>query len=152
MKKTNSFSAIIIVLFSFLSSAICAQTQIADSLIKVLNTQKLTPAEQLVLYKNICKNVDEGSVMLAVYAEKGLVLAEKENNNEMALIFNGNLGQVYSEKGNYDKALIYFKKALVLAQDTKNAKAEGMLYMDMATYIYRPQSNYKETLIYYLIE
>jgi tetratricopeptide (TPR) repeat protein len=102
-----------IALFLNFSSAIGAQTQLVDSLIKVLNTQKLTPDEQLELYDDIFINTLNSDIEKSlIYAEKGLVLAATEKNKGMISIFNARLGLVYAHKKKYDQAIIYFEKSL----------------------------------------
>ncbi|GHT47927.1 hypothetical protein FACS189440_10070 [Bacteroidia bacterium] len=134
MKKTPCFSTILIVLFFILSPAICAQSQIADSLINVLNTQKLTPAEQLELYKNITANLSEADPRKSdAYATKGLVLAKKAKDKEKMAFFIVILGMSYGRSGDVDKGIAYLETALTLVQKTKNEKMEADMYANIAS-------------------
>jgi signal transduction histidine kinase len=151
MRKIFYLSATLIALFSSFSSTICAQIQIADSLINVLNTQKLTPDQQLVLYSNICQYLTYyDNEKILVYAEKGLALAEKVNDKDMAGNFYLFMGQAQSKKGNYEQGLVCFEKALVLFQDTKNELKEAKVNTSIATCIYKDQLKYEESLKYYM--
>jgi signal transduction histidine kinase len=150
MNKLFSLSATMIALFLMLSSTISAQQQKADSLINVLNTQKLTPAKQLVLYNDICNYLSGvDSEKLFTYAEKGLALAEKENDKLMISNFLSKLGVSNTYKENYDTALSYYEKALIFAQDAKNEKVEADLYVNIAI-IYSYQSKHKQALENYI--
>jgi signal transduction histidine kinase len=150
MKIIRNLSAIILALLFILSSSIYAQTQVADSLINRLNTQKLTPEEQLDLYKKICTNLSDIDVKKCdVYAEKGLALAKKENDKEKMVIFYSYLGMSYSRMNNHDEALVYLEKALALALHTKNETLIANTYTNIAG-IYMPQYKHEESLKQYM--
>jgi signal transduction histidine kinase/uncharacterized protein HemY len=157
MRNTHNFSAILIALFSILPATLCAQTQPllnsnqrqnVDSLINVLNTQKLTPKEQLVLYENICRNLNNDIEKSAAFAEKGLALAEKQNDKTRMSLFSTNLGDSYCLKGDYDKGLVYFEKAIAFAQEAKNEDYEANAYVYIAAHVYMMKSMYEESLKY----
>jgi signal transduction histidine kinase len=132
------------------SITICAQTQVADSLINVLNTQKLTSIEQLGIYEDICAQLIYRDIeKYATYAEKGLALAEKENDKAIMAAFTMKLGTSFALKKNHDYELIYYEKALVLAQDAQKENLEASIYVNMAN-TYGGQSNYEKALEYYL--
>ena len=110
------------------------QTQNVDSLVNVLETQKLTNIDKFNLYEEICDlyykaNNAEKNIM---YAFKGLALAEKENNKNKAVFFNRYIGYGYSDKLSYDTALVYCRKALDLAIKLKDEESELLVYMDFS--------------------
>ncbi|GHU72805.1 hypothetical protein FACS189413_16410 [Bacteroidia bacterium] len=140
-----------IALFSILSSTVCAQIQIADSLINVLNTQKLTPAQQLALYKDITGHLlNYDNKKFFVYAEKGLTLADKVKDKDMTAKFYGYLGKAYCIMENYEKGLVYFEKALAYFQKNQNEREIASVYVHIATSIYKYQLKYEESLKYYM--
>jgi signal transduction histidine kinase len=140
-----------IALLFILPSTVFAQPQRVDSLVNVLDTQKLTPAEQLVIYEDICAHIGDDVEKFVGYTEKGLALAQKENDKAMIARFLINLGASYSVRGDDDRALVYYEKALVLALNVKNEKPilEATIYADMAV-LYSCQFKHEEALEYYL--
>jgi signal transduction histidine kinase len=144
------FSTIVIVVFLIFSTTIFAQKQIADSLINVLHTQKLTPADQLVLYHDICDELIKSDMIeLGVYAKKGLSLAEKEKNELMILKFNQYTGISYAVNGIYDQSLVYLEHALTLAQEIKAEDEEASILSNLAN-VYNIQFQQEKALPYYL--
>jgi tetratricopeptide (TPR) repeat protein len=145
----NHLSTTLIALFFILSTTICAQKQVADSLINVLNTQKLTSIEQLDLYNDICKiTYRYDDEQFVTYTEKGLALAKKENNKEKIAKFTENLGVSNFAKGNYEMAIEQYEMALFLAQEAKSETIEASIYLNMGT-VYMEQAKYETALEYY---
>ncbi|MDR1153723.1 MAG: tetratricopeptide repeat protein [Bacteroidales bacterium] len=111
---------------------VSGQSQYVDSLVNVLETQKPAPAEQLVLILeifNTCVLYDLDKA--CEYAKMGLALAEKENHNAAASIFNMSIGRVYATRSNFDTALVLYSKALVLAVKAGDKVQEASVYMAM---------------------
>ena len=127
---------------------ITGQTQNADSLVNVLETQKLTPSEQLDIYANICNIYNYSDIeKMSLYAEKGLVLSEKEKDKRRISDFNLYLGYWYLKRSVGDTATLYLNKALKNAIDQEQ---EAAAYTAMAE-MYALQT--KHTLaIEYLIK
>lgn len=121
-----------------------------DSLVNVLNTQVLTPDEKLQFYDQIADGFlfnDPGKA--ALYAQKGLALAEKEKNDLMASYFNEYIGisYIYTEYRK-DSSAIYLERALKLAQKVKNENQETKLYLNLGV-SYQSHDKLK-SLEYYL--
>jgi len=126
-----------ILLFALLLlSGVAARAQNVDSLINVLNMQKLTADEQLKIYEDICQcyfaayNADR----TMEYARKGLALSEKAKNELKSSIFNEFIGYAYKDKTILDSALIYFEKSFELAIEAKDTEQQVSVYLDLGAY------------------
>lgn len=137
-------------LWVFFAFMLAVRAQPVDSLVNVLNTQRLKPSERLSLYQKICLVYAGNDLEKAVvYAEKGLALAEKEKDRLMASLFNGYLGRIYNTKASYDTALVYWRKALDLAVEAKDIDQEAAVYMGIGN-LYGRQGQYAAGLEYYM--
>jgi signal transduction histidine kinase len=120
-----------------------------DSLVNVLETEKLTPDEQLLIYQKLCtfyeNNGDEKKMF---YAEKGLNLAKKENNKFRMAEFNNIYGRYYFDKGDHELALESFNTAIALAIEIKDKELEGQTYGNFAVF-YSNKGDYKTGIEYY---
>jgi signal transduction histidine kinase len=113
-------------LFLLLPPVLSAQTNV-DSLVNVLNSQKQIPSEQLRLYYRIVNSyVSYDLEKASGYAQKGLALAEKENDKSMASKFNAVFGRIYGTKSSYDTAFVYLEKALALATEAGDKEQEAV--------------------------
>jgi len=123
-------------LFGLLLLSVAARAQNVDSLINVLNIQKLTVDEQLNVYEDICQcyfaayNAD-GTME---YARKGLALSERAKNKLKSSIFNEFIGYAYKDKTILDSAFIYFEKTLELAIDANDIGQQVGAYLDIGAY------------------
>ena len=136
---------ILIGLMMLATLKIVAQTQNVDSLVKVLNTQKLSLKEQLDIYEDICGIYNYSDLeKMSVYAEKGLTLAEKAKNKRKVSAFNRYLGYWYLKRSINDTATLYLNKAVSNAVD-KEQKAAA--YTAMAE-MYSLQGNYTLSIEY----
>jgi signal transduction histidine kinase len=147
MKRITLLCLLAIVVGVFAAQA---QTNV-DSLINVLETQKLKPEEQLDIYEKICHTYlslydTEKNI---VYAEKGLALAEKEKNPLAASKFNEYFAKGYDAKVIYDTAIVHYEKALILAKEAKDKEQETSVYLNMGN-SYGKRSKYTLSLEYFL--
>jgi signal transduction histidine kinase len=78
----------------------------------------------------------------SIYTEKGLKLAEKEDDKTIESKFNAYFGRIYNTKSSYDTALVYWEKALDLAIEAKDEEQEasanrgiGILYARQEKFI-----------------
>jgi len=136
-----------IILFSLLLLAaiqVAGQALNVDSLVNVLNSQKLPVEEQFKLYKKVMENTGN-SVILSECIKTGLPLAQKEKNKSMESTFNEYKGRIYVGKAMYDSAFYFFDKALKLAIESKDSKQESSVYTSYAV-AYGFQSMYKELI------
>ena len=98
-----------------------AQNEYADSLLNVLNTQKLTLAEEIEIYYSITESyaaVDMKNTY--VYAMKGLGVARKANNKIMISVFYGYIASTYVYRTSYDTAYMYMQKQLEIIEGLQN--------------------------------
>lgn len=125
------------------------QVQEIDSLLNVLNTQKLKPEDQMLLYKRVCGfyigyDLDKG----IEYARKGLQLAEKENDKGMISTFYIHLGIYYFNKSSFDTAHIYLEKSLDYAIEAKDKVLEIGALGSLGN-LYKLQEDYQTAVEYY---
>jgi len=132
------------------SCNVFAQMQKVDSLVNVLETQKLTADEQLELYYKIYLiYVLYDIVEASEYARKGLIIAEKKSNKTMASKFHAGLGRIYNTKSSYDTALVHWEKALGLAIAAKDKDQEVSIYIGIGI-LYGQQEKDVLALEYFL--
>jgi signal transduction histidine kinase/Tfp pilus assembly protein PilF len=145
MKRTHTLC-----LFVLLALNVSGQSIDVDSLVNVLETQKLTNKERIELCSEIVdKYVQFDLDKASVYTEKGLKLAEKEDDKIMESKFNDYFGEIYYKKSSHDTALIYFNKALTLVSGTKDKNLELTIYLNIGA-SYGQKSKYSEALEYFL--
>ncbi len=142
----------IICLLLFLTSSMIAQAQSEnpDSLINIFEKQKLTPGEQLSIYKKLGNIYLENDIKKSnLYAEKGLQLAEKEKNKGMMSVFNDQIGVNYYTMSSYDTATVHLEKALALAIEIKDSKQEALVNMNLGN-LFRRQRMYEPAMERYI--
>jgi len=126
-----------------------AQTQNVDSLVNVLETQKLTADDQLDLYDRICGIYVSSDIDKAiVYSKTGMVLAEKSKNRKKLLEFTHHTGIAYFNKANYDSAFIYLDKALTMSIAAKDSNKELEIYASMGA-LFGAQNKFSIALEYF---
>ncbi|MDR3286487.1 MAG: hypothetical protein LBT27_03490, partial [Prevotellaceae bacterium] len=122
---------ILICLMAMFTGKMSAQTNV-DSLINVLETQKLTAKEQLDVLIELCDVYKDSNIeKLMIFSKKGLQLAQKENDKVMTADFYRYVGCGYDLYGDKDTAVIYYEKGLELAVEIKYKKCEALLYKDL---------------------
>lgn len=133
---------------------IVGQTQEIDSLKHILDTQALTSKGQLDIYEKLCMASQHNDLKaLAMYAEKGLQLAQKEGDKAMIADFHRCMGMSYELYGKTDTALIYYKKGVELAVEANNQKCEAMIYRHIGSiYIYNSQYNDSQAAMEYYLK
>ncbi len=140
-------------LFVLLALNANGQSTNADSLINVLNTQKLADDEKIGIYKKLCDIYQYNNVDKFIhYSEEGLELAQKENDNAGIADFYKYKGVAYEFYGKVDSAIIYYKKGLELAIETGHRECEALIYKCLGTiHIYnREYKDNEVALEYYL--
>ncbi|MDR2914684.1 MAG: sensor histidine kinase [Tannerella sp.] len=110
-------------------------TQInADSLINVLETQKLTSIEKFGIYNNICYFFLYNDPDKAIsYAEKAYTLSKKEKKLLWISICKDYMGRAFQAKGEYDKAIELFNEALDIAIKEKIDHQEAFVHVSIAS-------------------
>lgn len=142
---------IIYLLFLLLSAPfLSAQTNV-DSLENVLNTQKLTPEEELSIYKKLCNAyLNSNPEKLIKYTKKILEYAieNKEDNYTIATSYYF-IGVAFHTKADLDSAFIYYQKALNFALETNDKQTETSAYISMG-FIYSDRNEYVKGLEYFM--
>ena len=132
-----------------LSFVLFAQTNV-DSLVNILNTKKLSPNEQLSIYKELCEIYSENEVDKCIfYAQEGLKLAEKMDEKSYTSLFNGEIGVNYYTKSIYDTAAVYLEKSLEWAVKSGDKGQEASANIDLGN-AYRRQAQYDKALEKYM--
>jgi len=138
----------IIILFS-LPIMLKAQSVKVDSLVKVLNTQKLSNEKQLEIYVDICNGLSSSDpAKCHMYARKGLAIADKEKNLRMASLFNNFISISFGLQYEKDSSIIYVERALDLAVKIKDAELQTKFNANLGV-AYHPYDKQK-ALDYYL--
>lgn len=105
---------------------VSGQRQNVDSLINVLETQKLTTKDILQLYDKISSYYsDKDAEKSLQYANQGLYLAEKENDKEIIASIYSTIGTAFFFKSSLDSSLIFLNRSIALAQEIKENEVEA---------------------------
>ena len=137
-------------LAAMLAGNLFAQQQKIDSLINVLETQKLSNKEQILLYRTICVHYGHSDVSkLLEYCNRGLRVAEKENDTYNMSLFNEMTGFYYESLFKYDSAHIYYTKALNIATENQDITRESQVYLSLGA-MYFMQEQYVSALDYFM--
>ncbi|MDR0753844.1 MAG: sensor histidine kinase [Prevotellaceae bacterium] len=119
-----------------------AQTTNADSLINVLETQKLTGSEKIAIYRKLCVFFANSDLSkLLEYSKKGIIIAEKEKDINSLSLFNELTGFYYEANFKNDSAVIYYDKALALAVENKDSERESQLYLSFGAFYLQQKQN-----------
>ncbi|MDR2038728.1 MAG: tetratricopeptide repeat protein [Bacteroidales bacterium] len=129
---------------------VSGQVQNIDSLIHVLETERLSPVEQLSLYEKITlfyvtHDLGKGTE----YAREGIQLAEKEKDKKKESAFYRFLGAIHYYQSKFDTSRIYLDKALSLAVEINDKPFQVMTYSELGN-LYYLQNNYSSALEYYM--
>ena len=128
---------------------IAGQTQNIDSLVNVLETQKLNTEEQLqILLKLGNWAIIQDDPRRLLFAEKGLELAKKVKDKLRMVEFNNLHGNYYLIAGDYDLAIKYFNTTLDLALEIKNPEWEVKGYGNIGV-AYSNKGDIKSAIEYY---
>jgi signal transduction histidine kinase len=142
----------IMLAFFMALSAVClfGQAPNVDSLVNVLETQKLTSDEKFEIWYKLVKYyqiVDREKVIF--YAQEGVDLAEKEHDALWGTRFNQVLGMFYYlHTGEYEKSINILKKSVDYAVEAKNKREENIANIYMGT-VNSGASKYELALKYY---
>ena len=128
---------------------VAGQSQNVDSLVSVLETQRLSPSEKLEIYKKLGNwAAIQEDVRRLSFAEKGLKLSKKEKNKLMMVEFYNLIGYYYLGIGEYDLALKNYHSTLNLAIVINNKEWEAKGYGNIGV-VYSNKGDIKTTIEYY---
>ena len=82
------------------------------------------------------------------YYLKALSINEDLNDHEGIAINNVNIGIIYFQQGDYNKALNYYTRALTLNENSKNRKELAANLVDIGT-LYSTKAEYPKAMEYY---
>jgi tetratricopeptide (TPR) repeat protein len=139
-----------ITLVLILAIPVFGQPKNVDSLINVLETQKLPVKETLELHKEICgiyKTYNFEKCML--YAKRGLAIAEKEKDKKMTSFFLNRIGALLLELSASDSSLLFFNQALKISQEIQDKQTEAKVLQNIGSWYHRNDKK-QEALDYYL--
>jgi len=127
-----------------------SQTQPADSLVSLLENNKLSNTERLQLYKNITEyyrySDPEKSI---IYGERGLRLAEKEKDKRMMAFLSMDIGNTLFDISTSDSILIFYNKAIDLSREIGDESIEAMANGMIGDYYFKINKK-GDVLEYYL--
>ncbi|WP_375559210.1 tetratricopeptide repeat protein [Bernardetia sp. OM2101] len=145
--KLNYYCFFLLLLFFLKIETGFAQNQI-DSLQKELknshpDTSKVNLYNELAFQMSI-QNIDSA----LIYAEKGLELAQKNDFKKGVFINYENTGVIYAEKGDADKAMEYFLKAIVYKEENLPSTSLVEIYRQIGILFFK-QKEYQESEKYF---
>jgi tetratricopeptide (TPR) repeat protein len=126
----------------------------AIQIYEIQNEQKSlenTYSNIAVVYRKLAlinKNKDNYLKKSIEYNEKALVLAQKSKNRYLQSTILSNLGGVYNNLGNYDKALKLIYEGIKLSEEINATENLQFSYQGLAN-TYTATGNYKKALEYY---
>jgi Signal transduction histidine kinase len=137
------------ILFSLLPLFLQAQQTNIDSLLNVLSANNLKDSEKVLVYRKIAAFYARNDIQKSIeYTEKGMKLAEKENDKFSIAVSYNNLGIAYLTKESNDTALLYFEKGIDVAKSINATEVEADLYACIAA-LYKKQEKYTKAIEYY---
>ncbi len=90
-------------------------------------------------------NIDEAMH----YANKGLQFAKAMKWQKGVSVFQDNIGRAYSEQGNYDSAIFYFKSSLITNKNLGEKRNMASTYNNMGVAAQNVRSDYTTAADYY---
>ncbi len=140
---------IFLLIFLLPSFLLSAQTNV-DSLVNVLNTQKLTSDEKFSIYSDICYYYLSSDPQKAkIFCQEAFFFAEKEKNKPMMAGFCAYMGNIHKYEGDNIQALEYYNQALEYAIEGKVDHQTAFVYGSMAS-LYHSQGKTVTAMDYFL--
>ena len=127
-----------------------AQQSDADSLIALLPDAK-NDTVKARLYNGIFNklvNIDYNQALY--YAYKGLAQSEKMKWGKGIAVFRSNIGQVYSNRGQFDSAMYFYNLSLAENLKNKDKRNAASDYNNMGTAAFNIKADYPAALDYNL--
>jgi adenylate cyclase len=138
-----------LILLLFQQIVVFAQDQkVADSLVKIYKTKKLSNSEKMELLRNLSFNESNNIALSLKYAEELIALSKAEKN--YLYLYRG-----YSQKGNknrisgnFNVALDSYLKSIDAAAKAEYVVGEGLSYMSIAD-VYSTMGSNENAELYY---
>ena len=148
MRYLTKFSAIIILLISFLLTDTYAQNN--DTKIKIDSIQKLKDdTNKVIAYNDLIWEIKFDTINALQVGETSIILGEKLKYNKGLGFATKNIAAVYYYQGNYDKALEYYIKSLEYFEKSGFKIGIGKGNHNLGN-IYYQKGNWKQALEFYL--
>lgn len=127
-----------------------AQQTAADSLIALLSSAK-NDTIKARLYNGIFNQFVSADYDKALfYAHAGLAHAEKMKWGKGIAVFRSNIGQVYSNSGQFDSAMYFYNQSLEENLKNKDKRNAASDYNNMGTAAFNIKNDYPAAVEYYL--
>jgi len=84
---------------------------------------------------------------ISIYAS-ALSISEQQESQKYVANCANDIGFAYAQKGETDTALVYFQKALAIAQEIRDSDFESTIYLNMAD-LYTDFGEYEQAMNYY---
>jgi len=136
-------------LFLFYLIFVVSNASVEDSLVQILESRKLSSAEQIGIYEEICKTVYGDLTKRAYYAKQGLHIAEKTEDKLKASFFSSAVAGAYDALSQYDSSLYYFEKSYEWGVSANDLRRQVTALTNIAN-SYNRQSKYTIALEYYM--
>ena len=119
-------------LFVLLALNAGGQSLNVDSLVNILNTQKLPEEEQIMIYKKLCNTYKYSDAEKFAYYSKILLkyLLKTDNKRDIAICYCF-IGEAYHTQNIADSASIWFQKALDMAIEIQYKQLQTSVYINM---------------------
>ncbi|MFT3679089.1 MAG: tetratricopeptide repeat protein [Ferruginibacter sp.] len=140
---------LLLLFFSFNVQAQKTGLALVDSLVAAL-PKAADDTVKARLYNRIFNELSFISTDRAMqYAYIGLAHSERMKWSKGIAVFHSNIARVYSDKGNYDSAITYYKKALVVHEKAGDKVNMTSVYNNMAVAAQNIRSDYTGAVDYY---
>ena len=138
---------LLVFIFVCLTGMLSAQNNIMDSLLLALKTSKEDTNKVNLLYQlsEECETQDD----ILIYAQQSLLLAEKLGYKKGIANALNNLGYVYDDQGQIEKALEYYTNSLKIQEEIGNKEGIAAALTNVAS-IYNGQLQREKALEYNL--
>lgn len=143
----NIFKLLVVFFLCYLPSVVQGQSMV-DSLIQRLPQTKGDTA-RVRLYKAIVEQLGDQPKQAIHYANEGMKLVKKMGWSKGVAVFNGILGRLYTDQGNYARAKTLIQVELSIHQQNKDSFNLASAYNAMGTNYLR-QGQYSQSLDVYL--
>lgn len=142
MRFISSFLLVVLVVFS------AAADNKADSLLNRLKTLKADTSKVNEIVK-VCKIIEANYPDKAIeIAAEGIEISEKYNFKPGLAMCYQSIGLAFHDKGNYEKAVSSYLRALKLFEELKDIRGITSIYSFLGS-VSRLQGNYNKAIDYY---
>jgi signal transduction histidine kinase len=137
----------IVALVVLTSNIVLSQSNaVADSLISVLNTQKLQDTVKIKLYGDVSWELMGIDINKSLeYAKNELTLSKQLKREADIAQSESDIANVFNRMGEYDSALVHYNLGLLIREKLNQPQKVAGIYTNIATVLMR-QNKFKEAL------